>query len=726
MLELLKKHFGYDTFLPHQEEIIGSVMAGDDSFVLLPTGGGKSLCYQLPALALDGLTLVVSPLIALMKDQVDSLRANGIPAGFVNSTLTQPQIAQVEDRARNGQLKVLYVAPERAVMPEFRAFLGRLNVGLLAIDEAHCVSHWGHDFRPAYRGLKALREVCGNAPAIALTATATKPVREDILAELGLRRPNVFISSFNRPNLTYSVKPKERALDSLLASLATHRGESAIIYCTSRKATEDMARTLVGQGFKAEAYHAGLGPESRRAIQDRFIRDETPIVVATIAFGMGIDKPDVRLVVHYDLPKNLEGYYQETGRAGRDGMPSKCVLFYSHADKAKQEYFLGQTEDAEERERGRQRLEQMVAFCRLRTCRRKFVLEYLGEEWPEQSCDGCDVCLTPQESYDATEIAQKVLSAVIRTGESFGPAYVIRVLRGSKDKRIEEYGHNKLSVFGIARDHSRNALHQMVDALTDEGLLAGSGGQFPTLGVTPRGREFLKNQETLTIARPVHRQEEAFRSEEASESRGVETHDVGLYNKLAALRKEIADERGVPAFMIFSNKSLQDMARKWPSSMGEFSGISGVGRAKLEDLGRRFLDTINGYVQEHGRPEVAPSDQQPAAVSLAPRAASQSFLETGRIISAGASLEEAAEARGIAIDTIVGHLERLVETGEDLEWAHLLPQGEHRAEIESAFEAMGDGLLRPVWEELDGIYSYPELRLARLARREGANPVAAP
>ena len=490
MLDLLKTHFGYDTFLAHQEEIISSVVDGNDAFVLMPTGGGKSLCYQLPALALGGLTLVVSPLIALMKDQVDGLRANGIPAGFVNSSLTQSQIAQVEAMAREDRFRILYVAPERSVLPEFRDFLAQLNVKLIAIDEAHCVSHWGHDFRPAYRELKTLREVCPNTPVIALTATATKPVREDILSQLGLRQPRVFISSFNRPNLSYAVRPKDPSINPLLALLERHRDESAIIYCTARKTTDEMAHALSRRGFKAEAYHAGLEPEDRRAVQDRFIRDETLIVAATIAFGMGIDKPDIRLVVHYDLPKNLEGYYQETGRAGRDGMPSECVLFYSYGDKAKQEYFLEQMEDPEERERGRQRLNRMVAFCRLTTCRRKYVLEYLGEEWPERDCGNCDVCLSPQETFDATEIAQKMLSAVIRTGERFGAGHVMRVLLGAGTKRVQELGHDKLSVFGVADRCSLDELRQLTDALLEEGLLSSSGGQYPTLQVTPQGSSF--------------------------------------------------------------------------------------------------------------------------------------------------------------------------------------------------------------------------------------------
>ena len=734
VLELLKTHFGYDGFLPRQEEIVSSVMEGRDGFVLMPTGGGKSLCYQLPALALGGVTLVVSPLIALMKDQVDALRANGIPAGFINSSLTQAQIALVEARAREDQYRILYAAPERAMLPAFHDFLAQLDVKLIAIDEAHCVSHWGHDFRPAYRELKALREICPNAPAIALTATATTPVREDILAELGLRQPRVFISSFNRPNLSYSVEPKERSLDALLALLEKHRGESAIIYCVARKATEEMAHTLSRRGFKAEAYHAGLEPADRRNIQDRFIRDETPIVVATIAFGMGIDKPDIRLVVHYDLPKNLEGFYQETGRAGRDGMPSECVLFYSYGDKAKQEYFIGQMEDTEERERGRIRLDRMVAFCRLTTCRRKYVLEYLGEEWPEKNCGNCDVCLSPREEYDATEIVQKVLSAVIRTGERFGAGHVIRVLLGASTKRVQELGHDKLSVFGIAGGQSLDELRQLIDALLDQGLLSSSGGQYPTLQVTPQGRAFLKARQPLALTRPIvqDRGSAYLGSETPSRDRSTRRdrnrvsdnddaapYDEGLFRELSALRKRIADQQGVPAFVIFGDKSLREMARKAPSNRQDFTQISGVGEAKLRELSGPFIRVIRDYVKANGRAQFDEPDQE-LAEEKRPRVLGQTYLETGRIISAGATIAEAAEQRGLAETTIIGHLERLVQEGEEVWVEHLMHGLERRAEIEAAFEAVGDNPLRPVWEELRGEYTYAEIRLVRLTRRRPA------
>ena len=722
MRELLKTYFGYDAFLPLQEEVIDALIAGRDCFVLMPTGGGKSLCYQLPAMAVPGLTLVVSPLIALMKDQVDALEANGLPAAFINSTQTPDELRQVVRGIRSGEIKLLYVAPERVTEPRFADFLRTLDISLIAIDEAHCVSEWGHDFRPAYRELARVRQVCPAAPVIALTATATDRVRADILSQLGLRNPQTFISSFNRPNLGYSVVPKERDLSGLMSLLGKYRGESAIIYCGSRKSTEEVAQTLSERGFAAEAYHAGLEPDIRRSIQDRFIGDRTPIVVATIAFGMGINKPDVRLVVHYDLPKSIESYYQETGRAGRDGLPSECVLYFSYGGKSRQEFFINQMEDPEERERARERLEQVISLCSLSSCRRKFVLAYLGEKWSGENCSGCDNCIQPRERYDATEIAQKILSAVGRTGERFGAAHVIDVLRGSKSERVRQHGHDQLSVHGIVASIARDELRDLVEELKREGLLAATGGEYPTLAISDRGREFLRNRETLTLARPV------VQRKSAAESRGGRSrveggaYDSGLYDELAILRRQIADERGVPAYVIFNNRALQDMARKAPRTPAEFSQVSGVGRAKLEDLGNPFLERINAYLREHCAPEAARTLGKSAPKDPAPRVVGQSFRETGEMISAGASLEEAAEGRGLKTTTIVGHLERLVESGASIDWAHLLPHLKRRATIEAALEAAGEDLLRPVWEELGGEYGYDEIRLVRLARRYPGEP----
>ena len=713
MLELLKTHFGYDAFLPLQEDIVGSVMAGRDTFALMPTGGGKSLCYQLPALALPGLTLVVSPLIALMKDQVDSLEANGIPAAFINSTQTSAELTQVVRRIRAGETKLLYVAPERAIEQRFGDFLATLDVSLVAIDEAHCVSEWGHEFRPAYRELRNLRTSCPDAPVIALTATATRQVRGDVLSQLGLRDPQTFISSFNRPNLNYSIVPRERDLTSLLALLEKYRGESAIIYCGSRKDTEEMAQTLRERAFVAEPYHAGLDADVRKATQERFIHDRTPIVVATIAFGMGINKPDVRLVVHHDLPKSIESYYQETGRAGRDGLPGECVLYYSYAGKSRQEYFINQIEDEVERERSRQRLERVIALCNLPTCRRKFVLEYLGEEWPDENCAGCDNCLGPREEYDATELAQKVLSAVIRTGERFGAAHVIAVLRGGRGERVLKQGHDQLSVFGIAAGHPADELRDLVEHLKSEGLVGSSGGEYPTLAVTPRGREFLRSRGTLTISRPAQRKT----STQPIGGVGSQDYDQGLYDALSGLRREIADQRGIPAFMIFGNRTLQDMARRVPRTQAEFSRVSGVGQAKLEDLGGPFLERINAYALERGWPAPIEAGGRSAPAAKAPRVVNQSYRETGQLISEGGSLGKVAEARGLTVGTILGHLERLVEEGVEVEWEHLLPPAEHRSEIEAVLGYLGDNPLRPVWEELEGRFSYDEIRLVRLAWR---------
>ncbi len=718
MLELLKAHFGYDEFLPLQEEIIGAVMGGRDAFVLMPTGGGKSLCYQWPAMALPGLTLVVSPLIALMKDQVDALEANGMPAAFINSTQTPDELRQVVRQIRSRELKLLYVAPERVTEPRFADFLGTLDVSLIAIDEAHCVSEWGHEFRPAYRGLASLRGACPAAPVVALTATATERVRADILSQLGLREPQIFVSSFNRPNLSYSVVPKGGDLSGLLSLLQQHRGESAIIYCGSRNATEEMAQTLTERGIKAEAYHAGLDADLRRSIQDRFIRDQTPVVVATIAFGMGINKPDVRVVAHYDLPKSIESYYQETGRAGRDGLPADCVLFYSYGDKSRQEFFINQIEDEGERERARWRLEQLISLCNIPTCRRGFVLKYLGEDWAEENCGGCDNCVQPREEYDATEIAQKVLSAVIRTGERFGAAHIIDVLRGGRGERVLKQGHEQLSVHGIAAGHSRNELRDLVEDLKREGLLAVSDGEFPTLEVSRKGRNFLNNRETLSLSRRVTTDDRAETRGRRGRDEGG-TYDVGLYGELAALRRQIAEKRGVPAYVIFNNRTLQDMSRKTPRTPTEFAQVSGVGRAKLEDLGEPFLACINAYMNEHGSPPTptAPVARNGSVSKRGPRVAGDSYRETGRIISGGASLEEAAEARNLTMATVLGHLERLVEGGVEVGWEHLLPVQERRSAIEVALSVLGDNPLRPVWEELGGAYSYEEIRLVRLVRR---------
>ena len=717
MLEQLKAYFGFDQFLPLQEDIISKVLAKHDSLVLMPTGGGKSLCYQLPAIQFRGLTLVVSPLIALMKDQVDGLKANGVPAGLLNSTLSPDESAEVQDQARRGELKMLYVAPERLTLPGFQRFLRSLEISLIAIDEAHCISEWGHDFRPDYRNLKALREGFPKVPVIALTATATTQVREDIVAQLGLNKPDIFISSFNRPNLTYTIQPKTEPLNTLLNLLDKHPGGSTIIYRFSRKATEETAIELTDRGFSALPYHAGLDRDLRRETQEKFIRDQVQIVVATIAFGMGIDKPDVRLVVHYDLPKTVEGYYQETGRAGRDGLPSDCVLFYSYGDRSKQEYFISNIEDDDERDKAHSKLGQVLTLCDLQTCRRAYLMEYLGEHWPKTDCGGCDICLLPREEFDATEIAQKILSTSIRTGERFGANYLVDVLRGSNNKTVKERGHHDLPVFGISRDMDSNDLKEMVRSLVTNGFLTQQSSGYPTLSVSARGRKFLKDRESLTLTRPKHT---ALTMPKSLDTLNRETaYDTKLFDELAALRLEIAAQREVPAYQIFGNKALQQMAFHMPVDEQQFSNISGVGYAKLRDFSQPFLKVINEYIQANGQyteikrvPITAPKRRTVLGINM-------SIRETRDLISQGLSMAEAAEERGISETTIRSHLERLVQEGGQVELHHLMPSEERRIKIESAFKEIGEARLTPVRDMLGEDYSWDELAVVRLALRQG-------
>ena len=597
---LLKQHFGYDEFRPRQEAIIANALAGRHGLVIIPTGGGKSLCYQLPAMATGGLTLVVSPLIALMKDQVDALRANGIPAAFINSTLSFDELGRVQQAALAGGLRILYAAPERVSTPGFRRFLESLPVGLIAIDEAHCISEWGHDFRPDYRNLAELRSRFPDTPVMALTATATERVREDITAQLRLGDCPRFISSFDRANLTYSVQPKQRTFRKLVDLLDERRGESAIIYCFSRRETESLAERLTASGHPALAYHAGLDPETRRRAQERFIDGDVPIVAATIAFGMGIDKPDIRLVVHYSLPKSIEGYYQETGRAGRDGQPSDCVLFFSEGDRSKLDYFTQQIGDDAARDVAERQLNQVVEFGRLRTCRRKYLLAYFGEAMEGESCGRCDSCLGEYRSVDMTQPAKKILSAVIRTGERFGIGYVNRVLLGSRDKRISKFGHDQLSVYNIVDNYDRNGLRSIAEMLVERGLLAKEEGSLGVMRVTPEGRAWLRGGQSLEIeVRADDSPPQGTRRGDESAGRrkesGAAVYDQALFEKLRALRRRLAEEQSVPAFVVFGDAALRGLAAAKPTTPDAMLQVSGVGPAKLQKYGESFLAAIREY-----------------------------------------------------------------------------------------------------------------------------------
>jgi ATP-dependent DNA helicase RecQ len=605
----LKRVFGYDTFRPLQEEIVMAALRGADVFALLPTGGGKSLCFQLPALLRPGLTVVVSPLIALMKDQVDALTATGVPATFLNSTLGE---RESRDRLRglfNGEYRLLYVAPERLMVASFLEKLRQWQVALVAIDEAHCISEWGHDFRPEYRQISRLRSELPGVPFMALTATATTRVRQDILQQLQLRDPQVFVGSFNRANLTYRVIPKDGPSKQVISFLRGRRGESGIVYCQSRKGCEALAERLVEAGFAARPYHAGLSDTERSENQEAFLRDEVRVICATIAFGMGINKPNVRFVLHHDLPKNVEGYYQETGRAGRDGLPGECVLLFSPGDVAKQIGFLDEVSDPAQRNLARAQLQQMIHYAECAGCRRRELLHYFGETMEGQTCDACDNCLEPRETWDGTLAAQKFLSTVWRAREAsfrkdatFGLAHHAEVLTGSENERVQKWRHDQLSTFGIGKEHTKPDWQFIGRELLRLGLLQLAGGDFPTVDVTAEGIRVLKARERITLTRlpePRKKREESARPK--SKRAGEIACDEGLFESLRELRREIADGLGVPAYIVFGDVTLRHMAREYPTDERALSRISGVGEQKLERFGAQFLDAIVKHLRVHGQ-----------------------------------------------------------------------------------------------------------------------------
>ena len=714
MKELLKKYFGYDEFRPLQADIIDNVLSGRDSFVLMPTGGGKSLCFQLPALKLPGLTLVVSPLIALMKDQVDNLQANGIAAEFINSSLSGAQIDEIIRRAQARKIKLLYIAPERFAIRSFREFLGTIEVSLLAVDEAHCISEWGHDFRPDYRNLSVLKKLFPQTPLIALTATATQKVRQDILHHLDIPRARLFISSFNRENLHIQVIDKKKAFPKLVNILDKYRQESVIIYCFSRKETEEIAENLRLNEFNAAAYHAGLESGERKSVQDQFVKDRVNIIVATIAFGMGIDKPDVRLVVHYTFPKTLEGYYQEIGRAGRDGLKSDCIMFYTYADVRKHEYFINQIESTGLREKAGEKLSAVVDFAELSTCRKKYILKYFGEEMEGGNCRSCDACLTIREKFDAVAVAQKIMSAITITGSRFGRNYIIDILLGKNTQKILVNKHDQLPVFRAVTDFSADELGQIIKQLVDRGLLAKMGGQYPGLALTRNGTEFLRHPDRLELIKPAV--EPA--AEKIRPSRELD-YDQKLFDRLRVLRKQLADKAQIPPFVVFGDTSLIEMAYYWPQNQADFSAIAGVGAAKLAKYGSIFLREIKKHAQENNlTPPTRKKPDTPAVKQVRVRS-KQFYTTTRELLVKKIPVERIARHQDLKPSTIINHIEKLVDAGERLDLEYLkLPTDRYQV-MQQAFTECGDEKLKPVFEHLDEKYDYDELRLARVLLRAG-------
>ena len=599
---VLKSVFGYDSFRPLQREIMLASIAGRDAVAVLPTGAGKSLCYQLPALVREGLTVVASPLIALMKDQVDQMQAAGVAATFINSTLETDEFRARCAALDRGEHRILYVAPERLVTPEFIARLARWKVAAIAVDEAHCISEWGHDFRPEYRQIRTVRRAFPHAPVLALTATATPGVRDDIAAQLELRDPAIFVASFDRPNLAYRVVAKDDARAQTVAFVRSRGDESGIVYCQSRKAAEAIADALERAGISARPYHAGLAQDVRARNQEAFLRDEVRVVAATIAFGMGINKPNVRFVVHADLPKNIEGYYQETGRAGRDGIASDCLLLYSRGDVAKHLHFLNDISDDDARAVAKAQLDQIVAFAESASCRRTALLGYFGETRSEQACGGCDNCLTPRETEVVTTDAQKLMSCVLRieqkSGFRVGLQHLSEVLAGADTEKIRRWFHNELSTYGAGKDRPRAAWVSLGRQLLQEGYLEVAGDGFAVVRVTERGLDALRQRSEIRVTKPIA-PVAAERARERASNRGsavapLAAEDLPLFDRLRALRKRLADARGVPPYVVFSDVTLRGLAAARPQTKDDFLAIVGIGEKKYADFGADFAAEIAG------------------------------------------------------------------------------------------------------------------------------------
>lgn len=691
----LKHFFGYDSFRPGQKEIIEAALDNRDSLIIMPTGGGKSLCFQLPALLKPGLMVVVSPLIALMQDQVDSLQDNGIGATFLNSTLNYEAVRARQEEILQGKIKLLYVAPERLLSNNFSSFLDRivtqLGISSFAIDEAHCVSEWGHDFRPEYRQLKTLRQRYSQIPLLALTATATSRVREDIIAQLGLRQPNIHLASFNRTNLHYEVKPKDRTIyRRLLQQIRTESG-AGIVYCMSRRSVEELALKLRHDGIEAVPYHAGLSDEERSNNQTRFLRDDVRVIVATIAFGMGINKPDVRFVFHYDLPRSLESFYQESGRAGRDGEPAKSIIFFSIGDLKKIDYLIEQKPDVNEQRIAQQQLRQVVDYAEGVDCRRTIILRYFGERFAG-NCDKCDNCLNPKPLEDWTIEAQKFLSCVARCREKFGMMYIIDVLRGSRKNKIQEYGHHLLSTYGIGQDKSVDEWKMLGRSLLHQDLLGETNDGYRILKLNKRSWEILRQQRSVTIA--VNKQVKSLLGDEYN-PRQAETEI--LFEKLKNLRKQIADLQSVPPYVIFADSSLKLMAQLCPQDLTAFAKISGVSDRKLQQYGTQFISVIQDFTQEQQLPTPLPSRSQ---------------MLTLQLHQQGLNIAEIAERRGFAVSTVCTHLGELIEMNQPVALSKLVI-AEKQQIIIKAIETIGDNALKPIKEYLGDDYSYDEIKLVR-------------
>ncbi len=707
--QALKHFFGYDEFRLTQLPIIENVLNGEDTLAIMPTGAGKSICYQLPAVLMPGITIVVSPLIALMKDQVDALVANGINAAFLNSSQSTDEQQRVIKGAQDGKIKLLYIAPERIpANPEtFFTFLRKLNPSLFAIDEAHCISSWGHDFRPEYLKLAVLKKEFPTIPVIALTASADKVTQQDIVKRLDLRTPKEFVSSFNRPNIHYYIYPKKNVFDKILAYLKKHKEDSGIIYALSRASTEDIAGKLHEAGIKAAHYHAGMDSAERSRVQEAFQRDEYKVIVATIAFGMGIDKSNVRFVIHHDVSKNVEGYYQETGRAGRDGLKSDAILYYSYGDIIKLKKFAEIEGNPQQSAISQKKLQLMQDYCEHEGCRRQYLMQYFGEQFPAY-CGSCDYCMSSLEEKDATVDAQKLLSAISRTGERYGAGYIIDFIRGSASEKIQPL-HKELKTYGIGKDLKREQWQWMIQQLLYHHFLDKIDDQFATLKLNDKSWKLLKGETQLKLILKKEKVEE----QEEVEDLG---YDIGLFKELKVLRNEIAERENVPAYNILSDNSLIELATYFPQNANELKQISGFGDYKVSRYGAHFLKVVKEYAEVHKLSskmhfKQPKKETKPRAERAAKPATNSTMKVSFDMFKEGMSIAEIAVKRSLAPTTIETHLAAYVSAGE-LDINRFVSK-EKLEKILATIKLSGQSTaLKPIKDLLDDEYTFGEIRMA--------------
>ena len=708
----LKRHFGFDTFKGNQDEIIRNVLAGNDTFVLMPTGGGKSLCYQLPALIMPGTAIIISPLIALMKNQVDAMRNfsedDGI-AHFLNSSLTKSAITQVKEDVVAGKTKLLYVAPESLTKEENILFLKQIDIAFYAVDEAHCISEWGHDFRPEYRRIRPIINEIGSAPVIALTATATPKVQHDIQKNLGMLNACVFRSSFNRPNLYYEIRPKLDASKEIIKLLKAYVGKSSIIYCLSRKKVEELAEMLQVNGIKALPYHAGMDASTRSANQDKFLLEDADVIVATIAFGMGIDKPDVRLVIHYDIPKSLEGYYQETGRAGRDGGEGRCITFYSYKDIQKLEKFM-QGKPLAEQEIGKQLLFETVAYAETSVCRRKLLLLYFGEEYHEESCDTCDNCVHPKEQFEGEQYVVMLLKTIVELKEKFKADHVVDVLTGKASGSVKSYNHEQLEIFGIGDENDSKFWSAVIRQSLVAGFIIKEIENYGLIKVSEKGHKYINAPYSILLTKN-HDYDEL--EEESKASSGTAAVDPDLFSMLKDLRKQISKKLNLPPFVIFQDPSLEAMSTYYPINLEELQNMPGVGAGKAKRFGKEFVELIKRHVEEN---EIdRPIDLVVKSV------ANKSKLKISIIqsIDRKVPLDDIADGKGIAMNDLLKELESIVYSGTRVNIDYHIDQvmdEEHRDNIFFYFkeDAESDDVATALQELGEDEYTEEEIRMIRI------------